>query len=118
MILCEVQYQGVIVDYPLLFQKMVQDYLHTSQEFLSDIVVVHSADKDSIRFHYPKKSGFNGADYLLDQINSRWTLDAANREFDVLSRVERDESELVDFDYKGLLELRFRANKTTYQRSI
>lgn len=116
MILCEVQYQGIIVDYPLLFQKMVQDYLHTSQEFLTEIVVVHSADKDSIRFHFPKKSGFKGADYLLDQINSRWTYDASNHEFDVLSIVDRPESELIDFDYKRLLELRFKPHKTTYQR--
>lgn len=112
MILCEAEYQDVIVNYPLLFQKMVQDYLHTSQDFLNDVVVVHSADKDSVRFFYPKKSGFNGAEFLLDQINSRWHYDPDNHEFDVLSRVPRSEEELNSFDYKALLELRFKPNKT------
>ena len=113
MILCEAKYQDVIVNYPLLFQKMVQDYLHTSQDFLNDIVVVHSSDKDSVRFFYPKKSGFNGADFLLDQINSRWHLDPDNHEFDVLVKVD-NQSLKVD----NVLELRFKPNKTRKQNGF
>lgn len=83
---------------PIRFKKMVEYYAFCCQHFLDDSMALTEVFADKVYIQYPTKSGGNGAMYMLDVMNERYTFDP-NGELDVLREVTVSNKKVLELRY-------------------